>query len=181
MPGQANIKSVKVQLPKQLPSRLTTLQKACPEATFAANPFNCPSGSFVGGATGEHADAARQTDRARRSSSRTAARRSRTSTWCSKPTACASILVGNTDIKKGITTTTFASTPDVPVSSVTVNLPIGSHCALAAYGNLCAKPLVMPTTIDRAERQVGQTEHAIAVSGCGVRSSATRSSATPRT
>src|SRR5438067_10736464 len=26
------------------------------------------------------------------------------------------IVVGNTDIKKGITTTTFASTPDVPVS-----------------------------------------------------------------
>ena len=48
--GQANIKSVKVQLPKALPSRLTTLQKACPAATFEANPFNCPSGSFVGGA-----------------------------------------------------------------------------------------------------------------------------------
>ena len=59
--GEANIKSVLVQLPKQLPSRLTTLQKACPEATFEANPFTCPAGSFVGGAQGEHADAAGQT------------------------------------------------------------------------------------------------------------------------
>src|SRR5438067_13576689 len=57
------------------------------------------------------------------------------------------ILVGNTNIKKGITTTTFASTPDVPVSSVTVNLPTGSHSALAAFGDLCASPLLMPTAI----------------------------------
>ena len=47
--GNANVKSVVVQLPKQLPSRLTTLQKACPETTFAANPYTCPSGAFVGG------------------------------------------------------------------------------------------------------------------------------------
>ena len=48
---EANIKSVFVSLPKQLPSRLTTLQKACPEATFAANPVNCRKlGSEVGSA-----------------------------------------------------------------------------------------------------------------------------------
>ena len=49
------------------------------------------------------------------------------------------ILVGNTNIKNGITTTNFASTPDVPVSSITVNLPIGPHSALAANGNVCAQ------------------------------------------
>src|SRR2546422_4512573 len=36
-------------------------------------------------------------------------------------------LVGNTDIKGGVTTTTFAADPDVPVSSVTVKLPTGPH------------------------------------------------------
>ncbi len=36
--SQSNIKSVKVDLPKQLPSRLTTLQKACPSATFEREP-----------------------------------------------------------------------------------------------------------------------------------------------
>jgi hypothetical protein len=144
--GNANVKSATVQLPKQLPSRLTTLQKACPEATFAANPYNCPSGSFVGGA---------------RANSPTLA------TKLQGPAILVShggrafpdldllleaegvrvILVGNTNIKNGITTTTFATTPDVPVTSITVNLPTGSHSALTANGNLCTSKLTMPTTV----------------------------------
>src|SRR6185312_3997375 len=44
----ANIASVKVELPKRLPSRLTTLQKACPAATFNANPANCSQASVIG-------------------------------------------------------------------------------------------------------------------------------------
>jgi hypothetical protein len=166
--GQANIRSVLVQLPRQLPSRLTTLQKACPEAVFAANPFNCPSGSFVGGARANtpllpsklkgpailvsHAAAAfpdldlvMEADGVR------------------------SIVVGNTNIKNGITTTNFATTPDVPVSSITVNLPTGPHSALAAFGNLCANPLVMPTTITGWNGKQVKQKTKIAVGPCPVR------------
>jgi hypothetical protein len=166
--GGSNVKSVLVTLPIALPSRLTTLQQACPEATFAANPFTCPSGSFVGGV------------------------RANTPTLPAKmkgPAILVShggaafpdldlvleangvrvILVGNTDIKKGITTTNFASTPDAPVSSITVNLPVGAHSALAAHGDLCTTSLAMPTVITGQNGTVFKQRTKVGVSGCGVR------------
>jgi hypothetical protein len=166
--GDANVKSVLVQLPKQLPSRLTTLQKACPEATFASNPYHCPSGSFVGGV------------------------RANTPTLAAKlkgPAILVShggrafpdldlllegegirvILVGNTNIKNGITTTTFAAPPDVPVTSITVNLPIGAHSALAANGNVCASKLVMPTTIVSQNGVTFKQNTTIKIRNCPVR------------
>jgi hypothetical protein len=166
--GQTNYQSVMVQLPKQLPSRLTTLQKACPESVFATNPYKCPSGSFVGGA------------------------RANTPTLPGKlqgPAILVShaglafpdldlvmeangvrvILVGNTKISKGITTTTFANLPDVPVTSVTVNLPIGSHSALTANGNLCINPLTMPTTLIGQNGFKVTQKTKLTVAGCPVR------------
>jgi hypothetical protein len=166
--GQANIKSVKVSLPKALPSRLTTLQKACTEAVFAADPTKCPSGSFVGGATVVTPTLpGKMTGPAILVSHGGAAFPDLD--LVVKSNGVTVVLVGNTDIKKGITTTTFASTPDVPVSSVTVNLPTGSHSALAANGNLCARPLVMPTTITGQNGTVVKQNTRIAVSNCGVR------------
>jgi hypothetical protein len=48
---EANVAKVVVGFPKQLPVRLETLQKACPAATFEANPAACPAASNVGTAT----------------------------------------------------------------------------------------------------------------------------------
>ncbi len=165
--GGANVKSVFVQLPKQLPSRLTTLQKACLQKTFETNPFSCPAGSSVGGA------------------------RANTPLLPGKMTGPAYyvshggeafpdldvlleddgvrlILVGKTDIKKGITSTTFATSPDAPVSSLTLNLPTGPNSALAANGNLCTTSLVMPTTITAQNGKVFKQNTNINVVNCGV-------------
>jgi hypothetical protein len=166
---EANMKSVSVELPKQLPSRLTTLQKACPEATFAANPVNCRAlGSEVGSATvvtpvlpGQLTGSAYLVSHGGEAFPDL--------DIVLEGDGVKVILTGNTKITKGITSSTFASIPDVPVTSFVLNLPVGPHSALTAIGGLCLKPLEMPTTITaQSGAQVKQNTR-ISVSGCSVR------------
>ena len=166
---EANMKSVFVELPKQLPSRLTTLQKACPEATFAANPVNCRAlGSEVGTATvvtpvlpGTLSGSAYLVSHGGESFPDL--------DIVLEGDGVKVILTGNTKITKGITSSTFAAIPDVPVTSFVLNLPVGPHSALTAIGGLCLRPLQMPTTITaQSGAQVKQSTR-ISVSGCGVR------------
>jgi hypothetical protein len=166
--GQANIKSVLVQLPRQLPSRLTTLQKACPAATFAANPYTCPSGSFVGSARAKTPLLPGQLNGPAILVSHAAAAFPDLDLVL-EGSGVRTIVVGNTDIKRSVTTTNFAATPDVPVSSFTVNLPTGPHSALTAIGNVCATSLVMPTTITAQNGKQVKQKTKIEATGCPVR------------
>jgi hypothetical protein len=168
MGNAANIASVKVSLPKQLPSRLTTLQKACPAATFNTNPAGCPAASIVGivkaltpllpvGLSGpvyfvSHGGEAfpslivvLQGDGVRVD------------------------LVGSTFISKaGITSSTFKTVPDVPVNTFELYLPEGKFSALAANGNLCkvASKLKMPTEFVAQNGAVIKQSTKITVTGC---------------
>jgi hypothetical protein len=170
--SQANIASVKVDLPKQLPSRLTTLQKACTAATFDSNPANCPKASVVGHATAvtpvlsgplngpayfvSHGGEA-------------------------FPQLIVVLqgfgvtvdLVGDTFISKaGITSSTFKQVPDVPISSFELVLPKGQFSALAANlpakakGNFCGQALKLPTAFTGQNGAVVHQSTKITVSGC---------------
>jgi hypothetical protein len=169
--AQANIRSVAVTLPKQLPSRLTTIQQACTEAAFAANPASCPAGSNIGIATAHTPVLAGAfTGPAYLVSHGGAAFPD--VVLVLQGEGITLDLVGNVNIKKGITKSDFATVPDAPISSFELSLPEGPHSALAAVlpakakGNLCGTALTMPTTMTGQNGAVIKQNTKIAVTGC---------------
>lgn len=175
----ANIARVKVSLPKQLPSRLTTLQKACLAATFEANPAACPAASRIGAAqavtpiipvplTGpvyfvSHGGEAFPD-----------------LVIVLQGYGVTVDLVGTTFISKaGITSTTFRQVPDVPVGSFELKLPQGKFSALAANGNLCKDNLKMPTAFVAQDGAEVHQSTPISTTGCPKSKKAHRASPHP--
>ncbi len=147
-PGEeANIAKVEVQLPKKLPSRLSTLNRACTQAQFAANPYGCPPASFVGGAEAR--------------TPLLAAPLKGPAIFVSRGAQFPNLevllegegvkidLEGHTQIKDGITYSRFEGVPDAPISSFTLSLPEGEHSALGSNGSLCVR-----RTVKRIRRRV---------------------------
>jgi hypothetical protein len=166
-PGtQSNLATFKAELPKQLPARLTTLQKACLAATFEANPASCPQASLVGYAKAQ-------------------------TPLLPVPLTGPAYFVsyGNAKFpeliivlqgygvrvdlhnetfisKKGITSATLPAIPDAPFSSFELYLPEGKNSAFAANGNLCAENLLMPTTSTAQDGTPLKQTIKVTVTGC---------------
>jgi hypothetical protein len=163
---QANIKSVLAELPKSLPSRLTTLQKACPEASYVANPYSCPPASKVGSATVTTPVLPQPLKGPAYLVSHGGAAFPDLDLLLEGDGGVRVILESTTNIKNGITTSNFASIPDVPVSSFVLDLPTGYNSALTAIGALCTQTLTMPTTITAQSGTVIKQSTPVAVGGC---------------
>jgi hypothetical protein len=163
----ANIAKVKVELPKQLPSRLSTLQKACTEAAFDANPESCPAASKVGEAVATTPILAGGLAGPAYFVSHGGAKFPELIVVLKGEDGVTVDLHGETFIsRKGITSSTFATVPDVPVGSFELKLPQGPYSALTANANLCKSKLAMPTEF---VAQNGTTIHQstkISVTGC---------------
>jgi hypothetical protein len=165
--AQANISQVKVDLPRQLPSNLPTLQQACPAHVFDSNPALCSTASKVGYAKAttpllpvplegpayfvSHGGEA-------------------------FPNLIIVLqgygvtidLVGDTFIneKTNITSSTFKTLPDEPVGTFELTLPQGKYSALAAPVPLCGEKLTMPTSFTAQNDMTYKQTTPITITNC---------------
>jgi hypothetical protein len=162
---EANVAKVDLTIPNALPSRLTTLQKACTEAQFNANPAGCPAASDIatalvhtpllanplsgpvyfvshGGAAFPDTEIVLQGEGVRL------------------------VLDGHTQIKNGVTYSRFESVPDAPFSSFEFFAPEGPYSIFGANGNLCGQKLTMPTELVAQNGAEIKQNTQIAVTGC---------------
>jgi hypothetical protein len=169
---QANLREVMLQLPKELPSRLETLNQACPAATFEAGP---PPGAC--GEAGKAGTATVSTPVLPDPLSGPAYLVSHggesfpdLDLILHGDNGVTVVLVGHTHISQatGITTSTFETLPDVPISSVDVSLPAGPKSVLGALKlkTLCGEHLVAPTTLVSQSGATIKRNTPVALDGC---------------
>ncbi len=165
--GLANIAKVKVELPKQLPSRLSTLQKACTESTFKSNPANCPAASRIGFAKATTPLLPGDLEGPAYFVSNGSAKFPELIVVLTGYQGVTVDLHGETFISKtGITSSTFSTVPDVPVGTFELTLPEGPDSALAANGQLCGSKPVMPTEFLAQDGDVIHQSTPITVTDC---------------
>jgi hypothetical protein len=169
---EANIARVKVELPKQLPSQLKTLQKACLASVFEANPAGCPAESIVGHAT-VHTPLLPVPLEGPAYFVSHGGEEFPDLTLVLQGYGVTVQLVGSTFISKaGITSSTFKATPDVPFNAFELTLPQGKYAALTTYshatagGSLCGQSLMMPTEFRAQNGAEIHQNTPITVTGC---------------
>jgi hypothetical protein len=161
----ANLKSVDLQLPSALPTQLKTLNKACTEAQFINNPAGCPPQSDVAQVvvhtpvlTAPLAGPAYLVSHGNAAFPDVE--------MVLQGEGVKLIVDGTTQIKKGITYSHFDSIPDAPISSFEFTAHQGPYALFAAYGRLCEKKLVLPTSMVGQNGAVVRQETPVEVTGC---------------
>jgi len=167
--GDTNLHTVTVTLPKTFASRLTTVNQACPLATFTANPTSCDAGSVIGSATAV-------TPILPTPLLGTAYLVSHGSS--SLPTLDVPLIGDGVTVNlagtfaftaTGQTTSTFGPIPDVPISDFDLNLSEGPHSALTNTSttlNLCGEALSMATTLVGQNGATINETTPVSITGC---------------
>jgi len=173
MGSQSWFNEAKFDIPKQLPARLTTLQKACLASVFETNRAACPAASKIGHAVVHTPVLPVPLEGPVYFVSYGGA---------AFPDAVLVLdgygihieLHGNTfiDSKTGVTSATFKNTPDVPFESIEVSIPtgpfseFGANLPAKAKGSFCGQKLIMPTLFKAQNGLEIHQNTPISVTGC---------------
>jgi len=173
--GQANIHKVDLTIPALLPSRLTTIQKACLQATFEANPASCAEGSVIGEGVVETPVFKHPLRGPAYLVSHGAAAFPDVEFVLQgegEAKGIEVILDGKTDIKNKVTYSRFETSPDAPFTKFVSTFPAGPHSALTPnvpeneHYNLCKHTLTLPTEITGQNGAFISQTTPVAILGC---------------
>ncbi len=170
--GDAWFKEAKFDLPKQLPARLTTLQKACLASVFEANPAACPHASMIGEAR-VHTPVLPVALMGPVYFVSYGNAKFPEAVVVLQGYGVSVDLHGETFIsKEGVTSATFRNTPDVPFESIEVSVPTGAYSEFGAnlpakdHYNFCGQTLKMPTLFIAQNGAEIHQETPVTVTGC---------------
>ncbi len=170
----------KFDLPKQLPARLTTLQKACVARVFEANPAGCPAASLIGHAT-VHTEVLPVPLEGPVYFVSYGGAKFPDAVMVLQGYGVKVDLTGETFIAKdGVTSATFKNTPDVPFESIEVSVPTGPYSEFGANlpakdnYSFCGQNLKMPTLFIAQNGLEINEETPITITGCSKPKTLTR-------
>jgi len=168
------LKEMKFDIPKQLPARLTTLQKSCLVATFEANPAACPAASVIGKAIVHTPVLPAPLEGPVYFVSHGGAKFPEVVVVLQADNVSLE-LHGETFISRaGVTSATFRTVPDAPFESAEVYVPTGPNSEFAAIGNICTQTLTMPNEFTPQSGAEIKQDTKIGVTGCPKAKKATK-------
>jgi hypothetical protein len=172
---QSWFNEAKFELPKQLPARLTTIQKACLVATFEHNRGACPSASIIGHAV-VHTEVLPVPLEGPVYFVSNGSAKFPDAVLVLDGSGVHIELHGETFInsKTGITSATFRNTPDVPFETLEVTVPSGPFSEFGANlphegRDFCGQKLIMPTFFKASNGAEIHQNTRIAVTGCSTK------------
>jgi hypothetical protein len=172
MGQQTWFNETKFDFPKQLPARLTTLQKACLATVFETNRAACPAASIIGHAT-VHTEILNEPLTGPVYFVSYGGAKFPEAVIVLQGDNITIDLHGETFIAKtGQTSATFHNLPDTPFETIEVNIPSGPYSEFTANVppkdnySLCGQKLIMPTLLKASNGTQINQNTTITTTGC---------------
>jgi hypothetical protein len=164
--SQANIQTLKLQLPKRMTLRHTTVVAACEAQIFEADPASCPAVSAIGHAVALTPVLAGALSGPVYLVARAGQAFPSLAVVLQGAGVTLDVMGSLAKSKTGVITGVLSGVPDMPFSSIELMLPEGEHSLLGSSAGLCGAKLVVPSELVGQNGAVLEQSIKLPVSGC---------------